>query len=176
MQWSIQDLGAIGEFVGAFAVVGTLIYLTLQVRQSTVQARLTSIQAVNASNDSAFNPIYIPENTRIWTVGLENPDALEQGEWRIFGLLMTRLIASFDTPPTNLNMVRTIRIYMTECQRFTDPWFPHPVAENGTKPISIYSLVQFSSDWRISFPAPAVILRRDDGNVLSNDSEKSQFP
>ncbi len=97
MQWSIQDLGAIGEFVGAFAVVGTLIYLTLQVRQSTVQARLTSIQAVNASNDSAFNPIYIPENTRIWTVGLENPDALEQGEWRIFGLLMTRLIASFDT-------------------------------------------------------------------------------
>ena len=40
MQWSIQDLGAIGEFVGAFAVVVTLIYLTLQVRQSTVQARL----------------------------------------------------------------------------------------------------------------------------------------
>jgi hypothetical protein len=97
MEWTIQDLGAIGEFVGAFAVVVTLIYLTLQVRQSTAQARLTSIQAVNASNDSAFNPIYIPENTRIWTVGQENPDALEQGEWQIFGLLMTRLIASFDT-------------------------------------------------------------------------------
>ena len=97
MEWTIQDLGAIGEFVGAFAVVVTLIYLTLQVRQSTAQARLTSIQAVNASNDSAFNPIYIPENTRIWTVGQENPDALEHGEWQIFGLLMTRLIASFDT-------------------------------------------------------------------------------
>ncbi len=58
MEWTIQDLGAIGEFVSAFAVVVTLIYLALQVRQSTVQARLTSIQAVNASNDSAFNPIY----------------------------------------------------------------------------------------------------------------------
>ncbi len=97
MEWTIQDLGAIGEFVGAFAVVVTLIYLTLQVRQSTAQARLTSIQAVNASNDSAFNPIYIPENTRVWTVGLEDPDALDRGEWLIFGLLMTRLIASFDT-------------------------------------------------------------------------------
>ena len=73
MDWTIQDLGAIGEFVGAFAVVVTLIYLTLQVRQSTAQARLASIQAVNASNDSAFNPIYIPENTRVWTVGLEDP-------------------------------------------------------------------------------------------------------
>ena len=42
MEWTIQDLGAIGEFVGAFAVVVTLIYLTLQVRQSTAQARLAS--------------------------------------------------------------------------------------------------------------------------------------
>ena len=97
MEWTIQDLGAIGEFVGAFDVVVTLIYLTLQVRQSTAQARLTAIQAVNASNDSAFNPIYIPENARVWTQGQEDPDALDPGEWRIFGLLMTRLIASFDT-------------------------------------------------------------------------------
>lgn len=89
--------GNFGEFVGAIAVVITLIYLTFQVRQSTHQARLASIQAVNASNDSAFNPIYIPENTRIWTTGLETPDELNEGEWQIFGLLMARLIASFDT-------------------------------------------------------------------------------
>jgi len=78
VEWTIQDLGAIGEFVGAFTVVVTLIYLTLQVRQSTAQARLTSIQAVNASNDSAFNPIYIPENARVWALGQEDPDALVQ--------------------------------------------------------------------------------------------------
>ena len=58
---------------------------------------MTSIQAVNASNDSAFNPIYMPENARVWTLGQEDPDALDPGEWQIFGLLMTRLIASFDT-------------------------------------------------------------------------------
>ena len=92
-----QLLGNYGEFVGAIAVVVTLIYLTFQIRQSTHQARLTSIQAINASNDSAFNPIYIPENARIWTTGLEDPDALDAGEWQIFGLLIARLLASFDT-------------------------------------------------------------------------------
>ena len=30
----IMELGALGEFVGAFAVVATLIYLTVQVRHS----------------------------------------------------------------------------------------------------------------------------------------------
>ena len=34
MEWTIQDLGALGEFVGAFAVVATLFYLVVQVRQS----------------------------------------------------------------------------------------------------------------------------------------------
>lgn len=97
LQGTFQLLGNFGEFVGAIAVVVTLIYLTLQIRQNTHQARLTSIQSVNASNDSAFNPIYIPENARIWTVGLENPDSLEPGERQVFGLLMARLIASFDT-------------------------------------------------------------------------------
>ena len=35
MDWTIQDLGAIGEFVGSLAVLITLIYLSFQVRQST---------------------------------------------------------------------------------------------------------------------------------------------
>ena len=32
---SIMELGALGEFVGAFAVVVTLIYLALQIRQNS---------------------------------------------------------------------------------------------------------------------------------------------
>ena len=35
----IQDLGAIGEFVGSIAVLATLIYVAIQIRQSTVLAR-----------------------------------------------------------------------------------------------------------------------------------------
>ena len=32
---TIMELGALGEFVGAFAVVATLIYLAVQIRQNT---------------------------------------------------------------------------------------------------------------------------------------------
>ena len=34
MDWSIQDIGALGEAIGAVAVLFTLLYLATQVRQS----------------------------------------------------------------------------------------------------------------------------------------------
>jgi len=36
---TVIELGAIGEFVGSIAVIGTLIYLALQIRQNTSQQR-----------------------------------------------------------------------------------------------------------------------------------------
>lgn len=36
MGWSLQDLGAVGEFVGAIGVVVTLVYLAYQIRQNSV--------------------------------------------------------------------------------------------------------------------------------------------
>ncbi len=44
MNW--DALGAIGELIGAAAVVGTLIYLSVQMRQNTNAVRLSSAQAV----------------------------------------------------------------------------------------------------------------------------------
>lgn len=46
---NIMELGAIGELVGGVAVIGTLGYLAIQVRQSTKAARSTSYQAAVAS-------------------------------------------------------------------------------------------------------------------------------
>ena len=34
MEWTVQDLGAVGEFVAAIAVLVTLVYLAIQTRQS----------------------------------------------------------------------------------------------------------------------------------------------
>ena len=34
MEWTVQDLGALGEFVGAIVVVVKLAYLAVQIRQS----------------------------------------------------------------------------------------------------------------------------------------------
>ena len=43
---TIQDWGAIGELVGGVAVVVTLIYLALQIRQNTRAVRLSTSHAV----------------------------------------------------------------------------------------------------------------------------------
>ena len=43
---TIQDMGAVGEMIGGIAVIITLIYLTLQIRQNTRAVRLNTGHAV----------------------------------------------------------------------------------------------------------------------------------
>jgi len=95
MNW--EALGNIAAVIGALGVIVTLVYLARQVRDNTRQSTLGSIRAINASNDSAFEPIYIPENTRVWTTGLATPGRLNESERHVFDLLMVRIIASFDS-------------------------------------------------------------------------------
>ena len=49
---TITELGALGEFVGAIAVVATLIYLAFQVRQAQLMMKA---QAAQARSDSALH-------------------------------------------------------------------------------------------------------------------------
>jgi hypothetical protein len=91
-----EALGAIGELASAVIVLVSVIYLSLQIRQNTKQTRLSAIQAVNASNDSAFDPIYLEENTKIFTKGQRSFLELSEHEKVVFDMLMMRLAASFD--------------------------------------------------------------------------------
>jgi len=95
MNW--DAISAISDILGAIAVLATLIYLAVQIRQNTEQVRLNSIQSVNASNDSAFEPIYIPENSLIFSKGQNSHSNLSEHEKLVFNMLMTRIIASFDS-------------------------------------------------------------------------------
>ena len=51
---SIMELGALGEFVGAFAVVATLLYVGFQVRQNTMAVRGATMQAVFESTERVW--------------------------------------------------------------------------------------------------------------------------
>jgi hypothetical protein len=62
---TILELGALGEFVGAFAVVGTLFYLAIQIRTSN---RLAVTSAYQSRADS---------NISIVTAVLQSPGAPE---------------------------------------------------------------------------------------------------
>ena len=95
MNWNA--LGAIGELASAVIVLASVVYLAMQIRQNTKQTKLGAIQAVNASNDSAFDPIYLTENTKIFTKGQASFSDLNAHEKIVFDMLMMRLAASFDS-------------------------------------------------------------------------------
>ena len=95
---SIQDLGAIGETVGAVAVVITLIYLAKQIRENSRQIRVSSITAINQLINEGFDPIYNNQAySEVWFRGLESRELLDDFQRNLFDLFMARLMNSFCT-------------------------------------------------------------------------------
>jgi hypothetical protein len=76
IKMTIQDWGAIGEIVGAVAVLATLIYLAREVRHSANVAQVTSYhQAIDQIVQSAMEPDFA-----ILTVKLNAGEELTQAE------------------------------------------------------------------------------------------------
>ncbi len=91
MNW--DALGAVGELIGAAAVLATLVYLSIQVRANSLQVRLGSAISLNHLINEAFDPIYNNDrNIRIWTHGISSPDTLSDEDQAIFSLFMARLV------------------------------------------------------------------------------------
>ena len=85
-----QLLGNYGEFVGAFAVVATLGYLAVQIRQNTIQARSEALRNATsawvAQQRSAFAT---EEHTAFMRKALNDYSALTADErGRFFGVLL----------------------------------------------------------------------------------------
>ncbi len=94
----IQDLGALGEILGAIGVVVTLIYLARQIRENSRQMRVSSLTSINHLINEAWDPIYSNDrNIRVWTTGLRSPGDLDEEDLALFHLFMTRLINVFAT-------------------------------------------------------------------------------
>ncbi|TDI94489.1 MAG: hypothetical protein E2O75_00065 [Chloroflexi bacterium] len=87
MNW--DAIGAVGEMVGAIAVLATLGYLVLQIRQNTAQSRASSHHAISES----LNQINIlfgqsTEVSALWVQGLENRSQLsEEQRWQFDSIL-----------------------------------------------------------------------------------------
>ncbi len=69
MEWTIQDLGAIGEFVGAIAVVATLFYVAVQVRHSR-----ESVDTNSELLRSESRQTLVANDVSSLTANLENAD------------------------------------------------------------------------------------------------------
>ncbi len=78
---TIEDFGAIGEVVGGVAVIATLIYLALQVKQSTISThRSMYAQAATAISDYWLALAREPELYKTFTCMLRDPESLSRDE------------------------------------------------------------------------------------------------
>jgi hypothetical protein len=94
---SLQDLGNIGEFIGAVGVVASLIYLAFQIRQNTKAVRRTAhISAVEAFNHLSSLIVQDPEIARILRTGVLDPDKLNEDERVRFERLASILITNLE--------------------------------------------------------------------------------
>ncbi len=93
---TLDDLGNIGEFVGALAVVLSLIYLGLQIRQNTRQINHNSeVIAANVELDNArlaaefnANVALSPELTDYWGRGVFGDEELSPIEEARVGMML----------------------------------------------------------------------------------------
>lgn len=78
---TLAEWGSIGEFVGGVAVIASLLYVGLQIRQNTLATRAASHHAMTDS----FNEINVsfgryPELARVWSRGIESRASLTPEE------------------------------------------------------------------------------------------------
>jgi len=78
---TIQDLGSIGELIGAVATVATLVYLAIQIRSNTTATRSGAAQAVHESFSNWYNMLASDESlSALVAKGLRDYESLTEAE------------------------------------------------------------------------------------------------
>ena len=92
----LEALGNIGDFIGGIAVIATLLYLSVQVRQNTKLQRATALAAASTKM-VAFNNLLggNPTAARVFQIGLENFEDLSETERRQFLNLLRGLFSAY---------------------------------------------------------------------------------
>jgi len=80
-----EAIGAIGEIVGAAGVIVTLVYLSVQLRQSIKASKVTAIQN-SMENSARLSELLATDDdlARVFWLGLSSPDELGADERRKF--------------------------------------------------------------------------------------------
>ena len=95
---TIVELGALGEFVAAIAVLITLIYLALQIRQNTRATRAASFHAITDSfNHVNVSVAQTPGLARIWLAGTTERSSLGEEERHQYDMLLLSYFHVFET-------------------------------------------------------------------------------
>ena len=95
MNW--DAVGAIGEIIGALAVLVTLVYLAIQIKQNTAVARASATREIHDSLLAAHSPIFSStEVARVIRLGSFEPESLTPDEHLQFDTAIYNMFTSFE--------------------------------------------------------------------------------
>ena len=78
---TLEELGGIGEFIGALAVLASLVYLATEIRRNTKSTRLATLQSSLSAVQSVYDaPTRDAELTRIIRLGMVDRSQLNEDE------------------------------------------------------------------------------------------------
>ena len=94
---TLQDLGNLGEFLGSIGVIGSLVYLAMQIRQNTRSVRSAAYQAAVASSvDTAARFATSEALSDAFWKGFRDYETLEGPERLRFGAYAYGLFRSYE--------------------------------------------------------------------------------
>jgi hypothetical protein len=97
MDLSIQDWGAIGELFGGVAVVATLIYLSVQLKQTSAAIKISTAETGTTHNAAVWREIIAnPGLTRIILKGNEDVESLDEEEYTRYMLAINMQLRFFE--------------------------------------------------------------------------------
>lgn len=96
MNW--DAIGAIGEILGAFGVLVTLIYLSIQIRSNTKEVKSENVHRTTDSSNQLNILMASDERlTELWHKGLANYDDLSDTEKARFGFVQLTAFRIYDS-------------------------------------------------------------------------------
>ncbi len=95
---SISELGSLGEFISSLAVLATLIYLAVQIRQNTHATRATSHHAVTEALNQLNLALATDDSTaKTWRDGMRDRGALDDLQREQYDALLRAYLHVCDT-------------------------------------------------------------------------------
>jgi hypothetical protein len=93
---TLSDLANVGEIIGGLAVVISLVYLAIQVRQNTDSVRSATLQTNTALWSSLLSDMADSGTVEAYTIGLSGRKDISPKQYTQFFLLCRGLFAAFE--------------------------------------------------------------------------------
>lgn len=97
MEVNWDAIGATAELVGATAVIATLLYLAVQIKQNTMASRANALQSLTDISATITGIVFSnAETTKIWNLGLRG-ELDDETDLTRFTLLLTQWFVSYES-------------------------------------------------------------------------------